>query len=154
MDIINENNVLNFYLWISHGTNVSGNHNYYPIETKFRALTFYSRPFEIITSSPLLNLDQFIRTGRDNPGICGLISGSCPHIPIVNKETKQKIVYLPPLIFGVDANDHADVKRFSGLYHFSLIKTNNENCKVVDLKQILDLTISDILLLFIIIIFI
>ena len=138
IDVINENNVLNFYLWISHGTNVSGNHNYYPVETKFRALTFYSRPFETIDAEPLKNLEQFIRMDADNPGVCGLISGSCPHIPIINKQTNQKIVYLPPLIFGVAANDHPEVKRFSGLYRFSLIKTNYENCKVVNQEQILN----------------
>jgi hypothetical protein len=136
--VVTEDDVLNFYLWISHGTNVSGDHNYYPIETKFRALTFYSRPFETIDAEPLKNLVEFIQTDAGNPGVCGLISGSCPHIPIIDKETNQKIVYLPPLIFGVDTNDHPEVKRFSGLYRFSLIKTNYENCKVINQEQILN----------------
>jgi hypothetical protein len=136
------NNVLHFYLWISHGTNVSSNHNYYPLETKFSALTFYSRPFETISSEFLQMLDSVIINSTNNqqgsPIICSLISGACPHIPVTDKKTKKKNVYLPPLIFGVFPDDADDIKKYSGLYYFTLIKTNKENCKILKNEQILD----------------
>jgi len=147
--ILPPNNVLHFYLWISHGTNVSSNHNYYPLETKFSALTFYSRPFETISSEFLQMLDSVIINSTNNqqgspinqqgsPFICSLISGSCPHIPITDKKTKKKIVYLPPLIFGVFPDDANDIKYYSGLYYFTLIKTDKENCKILKSEKILD----------------
>ena len=55
---MNFNNILHFYLWVSQGENVSSNHNYYPIETKFAALTFYSQPFEKANEQFLLNLEK------------------------------------------------------------------------------------------------
>ena len=55
MDIVNDEYIpqLHFYLWISHGANVSSKNNYYSLETKFRSLTFYSSPFEEITNEYL-----------------------------------------------------------------------------------------------------
>ena len=139
------NNILHFYLWVSHGANVSSNRNYYPIETKFAALTFYSHPFETIYETFLDTLDKSIKFENTEGGsndICKLITGSCPIIPVINKDTKQKIVYLPPLIFTPEFPkdlkiDEQSGEKYMGLYYFSLIKTNNENCKVIENKRIL-----------------
>jgi hypothetical protein len=139
------NNILHFYLWVSHGANVSSNRNYYPIETKFAALTFYSHPFESIHQFFLDTLDKSIKFENTEVGssfICKLITGSCPIIPIINKETKQKIVNLPPLIFSPEfpeelKKDEQSLEEYMGLYYFSLIKTNNENCKIIENKRIL-----------------
>ena len=143
------NNILHFYLWVSHGANVSSNRNYYPIETKFAALTFYSHPFETIHETFLDTLDKSIKFENTEGGssfICKLMTGSCPIIPVINKDTKQKIVYLPPLIFTPEfqkdlKNDEESAEesaeKYIGLYYFSLIKTNNDNCKVIENKRIL-----------------
>jgi hypothetical protein len=139
------NNILHFYLWVSHGANVSSNRNYYPIETKFAALTFYSHPFETIYETFLDTLDKSIKFENTEGGsidICKLMTGSCPIIPVINKDTKQKIVYLPPLIFTPEfpedlKNDDESAVKYIGLYYFSLIKTNNDNCKVIESKRIL-----------------
>lgn len=146
------NNILHFYLWITHGANVSSNRNYYPLETKFAALTFYSHPFEKTYEHFLLNLEKGI-TSQDTEGgsndICKLITGSCPIIPIINKDTNQKTVYLPPLTFSVNpAEDKVEegylgktenklYERLMGLYYFSLVKTDTSKCKVIVSQQIL-----------------
>lgn len=137
---INFNNILHFYLWVSQGENVSSNRNYYPIETKFAALTFYSQPFEKANEQFLLNLEKGI-ISQDSEGgsndICKLITGSCPIIPIINKDTKQKLVYLPSLTFYVNPPANKVEEGFMGLYYFSLIKTDVSKCKVIENEKIL-----------------
>ena len=150
---INLDNVLHFYLWVSHGENVSSNRNYYPIETKFAAITFYSHPFEKVYEHFLLNLEKGIKSQDIEGGsndICRLIKGSCPIIPIINKDTKQKIVFLPSLTFYVNPpsdkveegylgeTDNKEYERLMGLYYFSLIKTDVSKCKVIDYQEILN----------------
>jgi hypothetical protein len=53
--------ILGFYLFVAHGNTISANHNYYPIKTEFRAITFYSKPYEsyIDTLGKLLHLLTF-----------------------------------------------------------------------------------------------
>lgn len=126
------NQQLHFYLWVSHGANVSSVHNFYPIETKFLALTFYSRPFERIDK------DYFDEITDWN--FCKLVTGTCPIIPIIDKTTNKKDVYLPPLIFGVlDSDEGTPEKDAMGLYYVIIEKTGfdkKDACKLVHQEQI------------------
>ena len=88
MDIQEENDIVHFFLWISHGNNVSSRSNFYPIETKFQSVILYSKPFQAITASELKDL-------LEEP--CKLLVGSCPRIPIENEQGRH--VFLPPLVF-------------------------------------------------------
>lgn len=74
-------NIIDFFLWISHGGNVSAENNLYKMKTKFRSIIMYSRPFDTITSDKLENI-------INNP--CELILGSCPYVPIQNPDEKKK----------------------------------------------------------------
>ena len=49
---------IDFFLWVSHGNNVSGNNSFYPIKTDFVSISLYSAPYRIITSSLLENIDK------------------------------------------------------------------------------------------------
>ena len=101
--------ILDFYLFISHGNTISANHNYYPIKTEFRAVTLYSKPYEsyIDTLGKLLKDYETSET----QGICRFVYGSCPKVPIVDKESGEKFVYLPPVIFQPEKQDRPDLKK-------------------------------------------
>jgi len=130
---------LDLFLWVLHGANVSSNHNFYPVETKFEALTFYSRPFEIIFPEMLKSII--------NPGntTCSLITGSCPIIPIVDKKKRKKYAFLPPLFFVVTEADKITVDNegtpysdLLGLYHIRLSKLNEDKCAIKQKNKVLD----------------
>jgi hypothetical protein len=132
---------ISMYLWISHGETVSGEHNFYPVETKFQSLVMYSRPFQGITGQKLFEMDK---------DICRLLLGSCPFIPIVDKATNKKQVFLPPLRFvsitekvnekGVVEAEDPNVVKHTGLYYFEIEKTGYDKkhiCKVVYHERLL-----------------
>jgi hypothetical protein len=133
MQSINKDNELNLYLWIVHGGNVGTHNNYYMIETKFKALVFYSRPFENITTEFLNDLSSSSSSSQ----ICKLIIGSCPIIPVINSSSKKKEVILPPLVFMLDSNDVDIIKNYTGLYHFvisqkkSIEKEHEPICSII-----------------------
>jgi hypothetical protein len=110
------NNTVSMYLWVSHGLNVSTQHNYYPIECKFRYVATYAKPFKQLSTK---TLDQITQQGL----ACRLLLGSCPHIPITHCSSRKKYVYLPPLIFGSRTSDHPDIKGYSGLFYLEIEKT-------------------------------
>ena len=114
---------IDFYLWIAHGTNVSSEQNYYPIETKFQAINLYSSPREIIYADFLEKLSQKIKTTTPIPELCNLISGTCSYIPIINEKKNVKVVYLPPLIFGTISDPLSIEHKYIGLWHFKVHKT-------------------------------
>ena len=136
-------NIIDFFLWISHGGNVSAENNLYKMKTKFLSIIMYSRPFDTITSDKLENI-------INNP--CELILGSCPYVPIQKpdeKKNKKKnknknsYVYLPPILFTVNENEVYDnVRKYTGLYYMRITSTPQEigtspssfamNCKIVD----------------------
>jgi hypothetical protein len=102
-------NTVDMFLWVSHGGNVSSNNTYFPVETKFNSIILYSRPFEILTAKKLR--DMFDREP------CRFILGTCPKIPILNKENNKKYCFLPPITFENDANEQEEeIKQLSGLY--------------------------------------
>ena len=109
MDIQEENDIVHFFLWISHGNNVSSRSNFYPIETKFQSVILYSKPFQAITASELKDL-------LEEP--CKLLVGSCPRIPIENEQGRH--VFLPPLVFTLTP----DIQNSIGLYYVTFNKYN------------------------------
>jgi len=141
---------LDLFLWVLHGTNVSSNHNFYPVETKFEALTFYSRPFEPI------NIDFLKSINTQGKTTCSLITGSCPIIPIVDKRKNKKYAFLPPLFFEVNEIDKINpllpvstddgwvdmggprMSSAMGLYHIKLSRLGKDNCVVKENTKILD----------------
>ena len=121
--------IIDAYLWVSHGANVSTRYNYYKFETKFKYLTFYSLPFQLIDTDSFEYL--FV-----NP--CKIITGTCPLIPIRDKETDKKFVYLPPLVFTVQTNDNPTVMEYTGLYYLKIEKVDGANCKLIKKTKLLD----------------
>ena len=103
------------YLWISHGTNVTQENNYYPYEFKFRSGMFYSKPFKSIHISDLKELEN-------NP--CDILTGSCPLIPQKDQHGKKQI-FLPPLIFSTSAEDNNEMRHYVGLYEIELYSCTN-----------------------------
>jgi len=107
-----------FFLWVSHGLNVEAAHNYYPMETKFNSLVFYSQPFDSIDTT-LLN------SFTTDP--CRMLLGSCPKIPVTNKESNTKHVYLPPLVFSTSKDESHFLMSYIGLY-FAQITKSGDSC--------------------------
>jgi hypothetical protein len=141
---------LDLFLWVLHGINVASNHNFYPVETKFEALTFYSKPFE---SAEVPFLKSLLNPSNTS---CSLVTGSCPIVPIVDKRKKKKYAFLPPLFFEVRETDRqAPLERvytpqgfvdqggprFStafGLYHIKLSRLDKDRCVIKENIKILD----------------
>jgi hypothetical protein len=113
---------INFFLWVSHGTNVSDDSAYFylPFETKINYLVMYSKPTKNETYDTFVKLIQ-------NP--CSLITGSCPFLPILQPNGK-KLIYLPPLGFEVKDDDSQKMKNAMGLYHFTIRKIGFEACHI------------------------
>jgi hypothetical protein len=107
---------LDFYLWVTHGENVSSIQNFYPIETKFQSLIFYSKPFQFILDEELI----LMFTQRP----CKMLTGTCPIIPIENGY--KKYAYLAPLVFNLSKDDSEYIQKMMGLYYFRLKKTANQ----------------------------
>jgi hypothetical protein len=107
---------IDFFLWVSHGANISSKQNFYPIETKFEAVIFYSKPYQFIGDSELV----LFFTKRP----CKMLTGSCPIIPIETE--KKKYVHLPPLVFSLIQGDPEGLQNAMGLYYFRLKKTANQ----------------------------
>jgi hypothetical protein len=119
---------INFFLWVSHGTNVSSENNFYPIQTEFKSIILYSKPLQPIF---LDELDEITK----NP--CKLVLGSCPYIPVEN-DMFGKHVFLPPLIFNNNEPEpYYQMRVATGLYHYN-IKTNYEQPQILG-KNLLDL---------------
>ena len=123
MSAFSTTNYVDFFLWIIHGANVSSNHNFYPFEVKYKSLVTYSKPFTPIS---VTEVDQYFT----DP--CTLLAGHCPVIPILDKTTGKKEVYLPPLIFSVFDDDDHRIKERIGLYHFQISKVEESQCTLVN----------------------
>jgi len=107
--------VIDFFLWVLHGQNVSSNHNFYPVLVKYQSLVFYSKPY---TAAYAADFDSLV----SNP--CKLLGGACPIIPIIDRQNNAKYAYLPPLLFSLYDHDPEEIKRRSGLYHLRIKKTD------------------------------
>ena len=116
-----EPNYVDFFLLIMHGTNVSGHMNYYPFEVKYKSLVTYTKP------SSLLALEE-LKTYFKSP--CTLLRGHCPHIPILDKTTGKKVVYLQPLVFSVNAKDPENIKEYIGLHHYRIARINEPDAEI------------------------
>ena len=138
--------IIDFFLWVLHGQNVSSNHNFYPVLVKYQSLVFYSKPY---TAAYASEFDYFV----SNP--CKLLGGYCPIIPIIDRTNGEKYAYLPPLLFSLYDSDSEDIKVRSGLYHFRIKKTDvkkemvqgppvleliDDTCEIIGLTQILNHT--------------
>lgn len=119
---------INLFLWVSHGTNVSSENNFYPIQTEFKSIILYSKPLQPIF---LDELDEITK----NP--CKLVLGSCPYIPVEN-HMFDRHVFLPPLVFSNNEPEpYYQMRIATGLYHYN-IKTNYEQPQILG-KNLLDL---------------
>ena len=114
----NEESIIDFLLWVSHGQNISKTNKYYKVLTPFAAVNFYSEPFTSVYS-------EFLRkVGQQDPGsLCKLITATCPKIPTEYCEDKSKsFVYLPPLYFtGHESTERPEdegMRNLVGLWHF------------------------------------
>jgi len=111
-----DNETIDCFVIIIHGTNVSSVNRFYPIETKYQSVIFHSRPFQVLKKT---HVDKVMA----NP--CRYILGSCPKIPTAYTEnSNKKYVMLPPLGFGVKQNEIDEIKPYIGLYYMK-IKMNN-----------------------------
>lgn len=138
---------IDFFLWVSHGNNVSGNNTFYPIKTDFVSISLYSAPYRIITSVLLENIDKKGKTYSEE--VCDLVYGHCPKVPIENNNNPNlplRYVYLPPLVFTGDDPVTGKVQKYVGLYHLKIIRNTNEpssispktKCGIWSSKKILD----------------
>jgi hypothetical protein len=138
---------IHYFLWISHGNNVSGNNNFYPIKTDFISISLYSAPFSIITNTILEEISNKGAVFSEN--ICNLVYGHCPKIPIENNNDPNfptKYVHLPPLIFSGDDPVSGLVSKYVGLYHLEIMRDPNESknispkktCGIWNSKKILN----------------
>ena len=113
-------NIMHFFLWVSHGGNVSAINNLYPVKTEFQSIIMYSRPFNNTTLNEIKQLEK-------DP--CDMILGSCPYIPI-QPHLNSNYVYLPPILFYVSPDEpNNDIINYSGLYYMQLTNDilNKEN---------------------------
>ena len=116
--------IVNFFLCVCHGANVSDDSAYYyiPFETKFNYLVMYSHPTLNESYETFENLFK-------NP--CSLITGSCPFLPIT-KPNGKKEVYLPPLLFTTESkNDTPELIAAIGIYHLQIKKNDFQDCEIV-----------------------
>lgn len=96
------------YLWISHGSSVSGINKNFGVETKFKQVGLFSEFLTPIYSDILKEIQ------RDE---CKLFT----HIKMRPEEMieRKKVVFLPPLVFQVYADEkHESIRYFSGLHRF------------------------------------
>ena len=128
---------INFFLWVSHGTNVSDDSAYFylPFETKINYLVMYSKPTENETYETFVKL-------IDNP--CSLITGSCPFLPILQPNGK-KLIYLPPLGFEVKDDDPPNMINAMGLYHFTIRKIDFKQCQIGVNGPVAEATLNNII---------
>lgn len=139
MDIV-EPNFIHFFLWISHGGNVSAENNLYKMKTKFRSIIMYSRPFNTATDVQLTELIL-------NP--CELILGSCPYVPIQQPDKNNpSYVYLPPILFSVNNPEPVEeIRTNTGLYYMKIESVSQDeisptsllmNCNILETTKIYD----------------
>ena len=135
----NEEEVVNLFLWVLHGKNVSSDANYYFFDFKFESLALYSKPFEIEfpTSLEYMNLHS-----------CLFLQGSCPYIPIKLKKNAKPQILIPPLVFYVNnpQNEWDHIKDYIGLYHLVIKKTAEEEVKnIFDIQSYIGRDVCQIL---------
>ena len=124
--------------------NVSHKNNYFKVETKFNSIAFYTKPLESLSSDFLTQL-QNTGTGVSHKFLCSLITGTCPSIPLFDKNKLKKYALMPPLVFfirpGQDEISNMSptstgiIKKVSdimGLYHIKMEKSNLTDCKIIE----------------------
>jgi hypothetical protein len=139
MDIV-EPNFIHFFLWISHGGNVSAENNLYKMKTKFRSIIMYSKPFNTASETQLTELIS-------NP--CELILGSCPYVPIQQPDKNNpSYVYLPPILFAINNPEPVEgIRSKIGLYYMKIESVSPDkisptnllmNCNILETTKIYD----------------
>jgi hypothetical protein len=143
----NNDTSLDFFLWVSHGLNISANYTTYPVETKFKAITFYSSPTfaiaaELLDKIGLKNLTKSrgtVYSGQTSRDFTGVLLGACPRVPVTDNRTKKDVIYLPSLVFAVTRNDNQNnTSSYMGLYHFVLQRADALNTRVSSGTKIYD----------------
>lgn len=122
--VIDPTDEIDFFLWVSHGSNVSDDteYFYFPFEYKFNYLVMYSKPLKPTSDA---ELDAIIA----NP--CDMVTGTCPILPIQKINGKKKI-YLPPLLFNLNEVEVPSVEEKIGLWHYRIKKLGHNVCETVD----------------------
>ena len=125
--------IIDFFLWISHGGNISDDSEYFyfPFEYKFDYLVMYSKPLKE------LYIDHYAKIMMKP---CDIITGTCPFLPIKQKNGKKKI-YLPPLVFSVTNPQSERVYLgLFGLWHYKIQKNATGDCKIIISENVINHT--------------
>lgn len=125
-----DDNKVNVFVMVCHGTSTAVDQRYYPVENKFKGISMFHKPLEVLTEDELL---QVIRTP------CQFLLGNCP---IINHRISDKIsqAWLAPLIFAMEGpNQISNVNKYLGLYHL-IIELNDlgtKSCNILKNNKIL-----------------
>lgn len=131
--------IAHYFLWISHGINVSGSNAYHVTDLPFKQIVMFSKTFKPITVGKLERLYKH--------NTCDLFTGNCPILPFTDKTGKKK-VFLPTLIFNSLQNDPPDIKKYTGLYYLPMVNCSSylgsENVKQFQQKEYMQNLINKI----------
>lgn len=108
--------IAHYFLWISHGINVSGSNAYHVTDLPFKQIVMFSKTFKPISVNKLERLYKH--------NTCDLFTGNCPILPFTDKTGKKK-VFLPTLIFNSLQNDPPDIKKYTGLYYLPMVNCSS-----------------------------
>ena len=114
-----DDNKVNVFVMVCHGESTAVDQRYYPVENKFKAISMFHKPLEVLT-------DYELNKVINNP--CRFLLGNCP---IINHRISDKIsqAWLAPLIFSMEGpNETSPVNKYLGLYHL-IIELNDLGTK-------------------------
>jgi hypothetical protein len=115
MELDKDADPVHFFLWVSHGLNISHVNTHIPVNLPFKQIVMYSKTFKSINANKL----QYMQKAST----CDFLTGACPIIPIKDNKTNKKKVLLPTLVFGFQNEDNNTiVGDYSGLYYIPLKK--------------------------------
>ena len=112
---------IHFFLWVSHGGNVSHVNTYHVTDIPFKQIVMYSKAFK---TSNTVDLENMYKTNT-----CDFLLGSCPIIPFATKTNKRKSI-LPTLVFCINKDDPTnDMYKYSGLYYLPMSECESYTSK-------------------------
>ncbi len=109
------------YIWVSHGDSIPNSNKHYLVETKFKVIGFYSEPLQAIGIGPIQQI----------------LESPCSAVDIfkIKKQTNNH-VYLPPLVFSIEPNDHELIIKYTGLYRLEY-SFYNKTCHALKTEKLL-----------------
>ena len=125
-----DDNKVNVFVMVCHGESTAVDQRYYPVENKFKAISMFHKPLEVLT-------DDELNKVISDP--CRFLLGNCP---IINHRISDKIsqAWLAPLIFSMEGpNETSSVNKYLGLYHL-IIELNDlgtKSCTMLKNNKIL-----------------